>query len=792
MRLEPRSQYSMGVTLMRRVILDCLCGCCLWACSGMLSADDQRFQAEFADGSRVNGDELRNWHDTNALPVLNNKPLFDKANPARWVIDTSLKVSATPTAFVEFFGGDRLPGAVVGAASGSESRYVRFPPHLILERQSWNFPGIQTPTPLRVLSRWVRRVVWHRRSTEAYEPGTLYYVDGRRITFKALRWNSASVLLLLDQATQEVLFHDVAEIHLPAVDVWTAYVEQLAFISPAAGNAIFQWETQQGLRVTSSAERFQARPHGNPNDPNSWWHLVQPAWSLDPLWINHRLIRTRRFFEPHEIPLTLLEPVRSEHQPGLSSGWNWQRDRNVQSGPLQSGGLEFGWGLGVQAQHELEFKLPWGAQSLRTRVGLDRCIGSGGCARGKIFLGSNSPQPVFQTDLLIGSTQVIDSGEINVIGQSSVVLTADAAVADRPAGADPFDIRDSLDWLQPMLRMDPAILQSEIRAAVTRLFAPWEGWEVTDAETGPFLFKNRWVAFDNRDPRFVSEIASRVPFLTFSKTVKIGPQQQFLVLAASRFPDRTTPAHLQVRVNGQTAGDFDIPERRDGTDPDPILVPLDAYRGQQVRIEVSHMAGGPQALVDWRSVSFADRRPGLLALFEDDPQFLDQLRQGDGTGEINRAEAYTGAAALKVVKGEVGNTLLFSEPLSIRQQPKLGEYRLIRFVWRKQQGSPVCLQLAADGHWGEENTPQKRQTLRYDAGTGNLSHGGAFRTEERLPGGWVVVTRDLVGDWGEFTLTGLSFGTPDDQPAFLDHVYLARTWQDLDKISVEPHSSRKK
>lgn len=781
-----------GCHSMRKVFLSFVAGCCLWAGSEILIADDQRFQAEFADGTRGNADELRNWHDSSAQPVLNNKPLFDKANPARWVIDTALKVPAVPNAFVEFFGGDRLPGEVIGAASGLESKYVRFPPHLILERQAWNFPGIQPKTPLRVLSRWVRRVVWQRRSTETYEPGTLFYVDGRRITFRAARWNSASVLLLLEQSTQEVLFHDVAEIHLPATDVWTAYIEQLAYLSPAGANPIFQWETQQGLRVTCSTERFQARPHGNPNDPNSWWHLVQPAWSLDPLWVNHRLIRTRRFFEPHEVPLTLLEPVRSEHQAGLSSGWNWQRDRNVQAGPLQSGGQEFGWGVGVQAQHELEYKLPWGAQSLRTRVGLDRCIGTGGCARGKIFIGPATNPPVFQTDLLIGSTRVVDSGDLNVVGQSSVTLTADAAIADRPPGADPFDIRDSLDWLEPMLRIDPNVLQSEIRAAVVRLFAPWEGWTVTDADTGPFLFKNRWQTFDERDPRFVSEIASRVPFLTFARSLKVGPQQAFLVLSASRFQDRTTPAHLQVRVNGQSVGDYEIPVQTAAPDPDPILVPLDAYLGQQVQIEVSHMAGGPQALVDWRSVTFADRRPGLLTVFEDDPKFLDQLRQGDGTGEINRAEAYSGVASLKVVRGEVGNTLLFSEPLEIRQQPKLGEYRFLRFVWRKPQGAPVCLQVATDGRWGEEKTPMERQTFRYDAGTGERSHGGARRMEERLPGDWVVVTRDLVGDWGEFTLTGLSFGSPDDQPAWLDHVYLARTWQDLDKVSVEPHASRMK
>ncbi len=766
--------------------------CCWLLLVTVGRADDQRFQAEFADGTRTNGDELRNWHDSNAQPVLNNRPLLDQANPARWVIDTSLKVSSTPTAFVEFFGGDRLPGAVIGAGSGLEFKYQRLPTHLIVDRQGWNFPGVQPANPLRVLTRWVRRVVWQRRSSEAYEPGNLFYVDGRRITFRAIRWNSASAFLLLESSTQEVPFHDVAEIHLPEVDTWTAYLEQLAFISPAATARLMQWETQQGLRATASLERFQAKPSGNANDPNAWWHLIQPAWSIDPIWVNHRLIRTRRFFAPNEVPLSLFEPVRSSHAPGLSNGWAWQRDRNVQSGPLHSGGLEYGWGLGVQAQHELEYKLPAGALTFRTRIGLDRCIGSGGCARGKVFASSNRNQPLFQTDLLIGSGLVADTGELSIVGLPGVILTADSAAAERPAGADPFDIRDSLDWLEPVVRIDTNVLQNDVRATMVRQLVPWEGWAVTDAATGPFLFKNRWQAFEDRDSRFVMEIASRVPFLTVSRELKVGPQNVYLALGASRFQDRTTPAHLQVRVNGQSVGDFEIPVRNSAVDPDPILVPLEAFRGQQVQLEISQMAGGPQALVDWRSISFLDRLPGLLPIFEDDVKFISQLRHGEGAAELSHTDAYTGTAALKVVKGEVGNTILFSEPVAIRTQPKLGEYRFLRFVWRKQQGAPVCLQLATDGRWGDEKTAQERQTFRYDAGTGEKSHAGAKRLEERLPVEWVVVTRDLVGDWGDFNLTGLSFGSPDDQPAILDHVYLGRTSVELDKIAVEPHASRKK
>ena len=93
-----------------------------------------------------------------------------------------------------------------------------------------------------------------------------------------------------------------------------------------------------------------------------------------------------------------------------------------------------------------------------------------------------------------------------------------------------------------------------------------------------------------------------------------------------------------------------------------------------------------------------------------------------------------------------------------------------------------------------DDTPDhlERETLRYDAGTGMRSRGSVPHLDEKLPVEWVVVTRDLVGDWGEINLTGLSFGSTDDQPAWLDHVYLSRTPLDMDSIAAEPHSSRKK
>ena len=48
-----------------------------------------------------------------------------------------------------------------------------------------------------------------------------------------------------------------------------------------------------------------------------------------------------------------------------------------------------------------------------------------------------------------------------------------------------------------------------------------------------------------------------------------------------------------------------------------------------------------------------------------------------------------------------------------------------------------------------------------------------------------LVTRDLFYDFGEFTLTGLGFSPVDGQSALFDHLYLARSAEELDLIKVE-------
>lgn len=48
-----------------------------------------------------------------------------------------------------------------------------------------------------------------------------------------------------------------------------------------------------------------------------------------------------------------------------------------------------------------------------------------------------------------------------------------------------------------------------------------------------------------------------------------------------------------------------------------------------------------------------------------------------------------------------------------------------------------------------------------------------------LPGHWMVMTRDLWKDFGNITLTGISFICPERRDAGFDEIFLAKTQDDI-------------
>ena len=585
------------------------------------AADPLLYSAGSADGSRVAGGQLTEWQAPTAVPKLNGKPLFDPANPVRWLraeppaggpSSDSGPPNSSGESCIEFFGGDRLPCTVEEYRSGAENWRERQPPHLVVKPLAGiDSPGTPPRTTVRIAVDWIRRIVWKRRDGRPADPATIHLADGRTIFFRSLRWSTRGVLVLHDQGTERIPFDDIAELQMPVRDGWDAYFDTVAMLAPDAASRLMRLETAAGLVATTSLERFRAT--GNPPDPRSWQHLVQPAWCLDPLWLSNPEIRMRRFFLPQEVPLSTIAPTSVKRDAKFGGGWSWQTDRSVQGTPLEARRAPldpkptpFGWGFGVQSRCDLVFPLPTIVTAFRSSVALDALARSGGCARASVHANAAGEQPLWQSGFLVGSTEVADTGSLSLAGpdggQKSLVLVADTAHDGRPTGADPYDVRDLVDWLEPVVSLDPDKLKAVVQTRLPQTIAAWQGWSLDAKEAETLVVTNAV------DPAAAADIAGyrRLAIatgaeLSFDREWTVAPDQRYLAIAVTR-PPGTSASRFEVRIDGQSVAVADVPERNPGQLPPPFLLPIGRFVGKNIGVEVIHLPADDKSLVEWHAL----------------------------------------------------------------------------------------------------------------------------------------------------------------------------------------------
>jgi hypothetical protein len=421
-----------------------------------------RYLVVLADGQRIESDRLAGWHTPAGSPSLADRPLLEPSNPFRWLRNRTTSLGEPPESYVEFTTGDRLPGIVVAVRQEDAGSHDSLPSHLVIRTPLKFEPPYNRPMPeVRVALRFVRRIVWQRQAQNTYLPGTAIYSDGRWLTFRAARLHAGEVRLLTDDGEhsreRRVPCDDLAELHLPVPESWTSWLEQLAVLCPDRGSRLIHIDTSTGLIATGSLARFDARFEGNSADPDRWVHGIQPAWSLDVLWIPFREIAIYRSFGREEVPLSQIRPRRVVQRPALAEQRGVQVDRSALGSLLSSGSREFGFGLGVLGATDVEFDLPAAARSVRTVFCLDRAAGDGGCVRPEIMIGDPTGAPSWQGPVLVGSSREVDSGEVPIPATREprvLTLRVDALLTKQPPGADPLDIRDYANWCEPVVRLD--------------------------------------------------------------------------------------------------------------------------------------------------------------------------------------------------------------------------------------------------------------------------------------------------------------------------------------------------
>jgi hypothetical protein len=583
--------------------------------AGRLTAaePESRYLAVFADGARVEGQTIADWQSPQKSPRLDATPLMDPQRPLRWLLDRRAelpKTVASPPGVVEFVGGDRLPGRVAGFEAATAGVDMAVPPHLLVETAAeWGNPLGRTRRQLRILPAAVRRVAWTAKPRRQYEPGTAFCRDGRRITFRSARWERESLRLLTEDGLRRLAFSELTEIHFPAADPWRAYYEQLAILSPDLTARLVRVETAGGLVVTSSALRLRPSvPFGSDKEPDRWYHVVQPVWSFDPLWVKFPTIRARCYFAPEEVPLSTLEPSDVVQRSVFGGSWGWQVDRNVQGGPLVGSDRQYGWGLGVHAANELHFELPACVRAFQCRAGLDRAAGNGGCARAAVYVNQASGKPLFQSKVLIGSAETVETGNIALAGpgggQKTLVLAADAVEKDAPSGADPLDIRDTLDWLEPLLLLDADKLRTEVQQYAARAIPAWNGWTASVEGGGSVPLETRWDESASSEARFVVVPGVGKRLLTLTAERQISESDNFLLAWPRPLVGEAPSGSLEVRVDGQSIVKGEVPSAYRTA---PALVPLQPYRGRKVKLELVYTAPDDRQRIDWQALALVPR-----------------------------------------------------------------------------------------------------------------------------------------------------------------------------------------
>jgi hypothetical protein len=165
--------------------------------------------------------------------------------------------------------------------------------------------------------------------------------------------------------------------------------------------------------------------------------------------------------------LSQVVPQKVAQPSGLGGSWRWQADHNVAGGELQSGGNRYLWGFGVHAPNAMTFALPDSARAMRTSIGIDAAVGNSGYVVAKVYANEASGAPLYQCQPLAGSRTVVSAGEVALVrggvGARQLVLAVDGGGPSRGASADPLDIGDHVDWLEPVLLLDSAKLREAIK-----------------------------------------------------------------------------------------------------------------------------------------------------------------------------------------------------------------------------------------------------------------------------------------------------------------------------------------
>ncbi|WP_425618674.1 NPCBM/NEW2 domain-containing protein [Anatilimnocola sp. NA78] len=603
------------------------------ACGSLLAQSERagesgRFAAHFRSGERVAASNLSAWPITgsNANSQLGRRDLFAVKDPVRLIRDHEAKVELKAP-LVVMANGDVINGLPrqLAATEGRQGQ----PQRVRLQLDSPLMPVDGTGVTVR--TDRVQRIIGHesRQRKPAPEPGTVLLHDGRQLKGSSIRWQEYGLSILTDDGIVQAAFTELADVVFPNIDQLTAVVEDSLSAGSITGPAIMRLAFTSGAVLTASrVSREVERSRSRRGSTVEVMYYVQPAWSSHPVAIPEGEIAWIGYRATNEVPLSLLPATTLVNERLIGQPRPWLRNQS-QAGPtVAAGESESDLGISAHATSTIIFTLPEGALSLSTIVGIDPISGKGGCVRCSITTWdtavSKSGSALWESGTLQGSDGARATGPIDLRELNAVALVTDNAHDDRPAGADPLDIRDDVCWLAPLVEIDPLFLRRP--EAVAQSLPGLGSWQQQGDDWSHVSISQRW---NEAADRWESVLAIPADAkLQLRRQASISPACDVLefATAVSRNP---TEQEFELKVNGELQ-DWRTSEDREAmaTRHEKYVGPwirrnnrfsdsreemisdalaywwdLQAFRGQEVTLDLT-ISGGPRGVkLVWQDCS---------------------------------------------------------------------------------------------------------------------------------------------------------------------------------------------
>lgn len=764
----------------------------LLSASSSQAADSRpRYIAMLSGGQIIQGNALTDWHEPKANPRIDGQALLDQGNPLLWMRDRTLTLPDAPSAYLEMHTGDRLPGTVVGYSSSAAHPWDDVGDYFLVRATiALEPPDKQRSGEIRVKAGSVKRIVWQKHVGESARPGEMHYRDGRSVSFRAARFGDGVVNLLETEGSRRVLWQDIAEITLPTGDFWKNYFDEVATLTPNGTSRLLQVESIGGLIATTSIERYFPRGEGNSGESHRWIHGLQPAWSIDLLWVPSRDIAARRSFLPSEIPLARI-PFTSERLASSTlSGSPPRASRSSGGDELASTLRELGSGVGMTSGWRLRVMLPATKVNMRGSLSIDRSSYSGGCLRGSLKLAGNQPRDLWTSPIIVGSSRIEEFRDLafELSEPAELFFEVDPVHTDRPAGADPLDIRDRANWGDVLVTLDKSFVDQQIASRLGQQFAAWESWEVITPAGTPAIDKIEVeVSYDKRaknPQQLLTSIGLKGEPLILRKSFKLSPTDEWLTIGVTRVQARGMEPRIEVRLDGEAVAELPVPQRQMHEHPAdfrPLVVSLAGIqRGRSGSLEVElRMITSPESPpVFFRSIAVLPQLPTLFRALEERIATQLESEHPQATSAFTDIEKYYGQQSLAITPGDRAK-IDFGRTIEVREQPAWGQYRFVRFAVKKQGDGHAAIELSSRDN--------RLEVPCFLVGPGKPIIESSIRVwNDRLPSHWVVITRDLYADFGSCDLDAATLSAVGGETAWIDHIYFARRQEDFVLIPQAP------